>query len=334
MSSPSPIVLVTGATGIQGGGVVRELLIKAKSTSPPTPLTIRAFVRDPTSAAAQSLVALDPETVQLFQGDFDNLDALTKAAQGGVAATFINVTPVFTDLEAESRYGHNILKASLAAGVKHIIYSAVNRADNREAFKNLQPGGWIDSYYKSKGGIISSLKAPPFPTPSGYAYTLILPATFLSNYLPPHQLLMYPDLSAENPTVTTALNPAQVSSHLDPDDIGRFAAHAILAPPSEFAEKWANKTIPLASIDLTLQEAFDALTRSVSNRKSVTINYLSTEEAQKQAPTNPWIASHLFLNDNPNIVDLEKVKSYGIPLGSVDGFFTKNRERVEKALGL
>jgi uncharacterized protein YbjT (DUF2867 family) len=333
MPSSPPVVLVTGATGTQGGGVVRELLSLAKSTSPPTPLTIRAFVRDPTSAASQALVALDPKAVTLFQGNFDNPEALAKAAEGATA-TFINVTPVFTDLEAESRHGHNILKASLAAGVKHAIYSAVNRADNREALKNLQPGGWIDTYYKSKGGIISSLKAPPFPTPSDYAYTLILPATFLSNYLPPHQLLMYPTLNTENPTITTAIDPTQVSSHLDPDDIGRFTAHAILAPPSEFAEKWANKTIPLASIDLTLQEAVDALTRSVANRKTVTINYLSPEEAQTQAPTNPWIASQLFLNENPNIVDLEKVRSYGIPLGGIDEFFAKNKDRVEKALGL
>jgi len=333
MSSHSPIILVTGATGVQGGGVVRELLVKATSTSPPTPLTIRAFVRDPTSLAAQSLVALNPETVQLFQGDFDNVDTLTRAAEGATA-TFINVTPVFTDLEAESRHGHNILKASLAAGVKYIIYSAVNRADNREGLKNIQPGGWIDTYYKSKGSIISSVKAPPFPTPPGYTYTVILPATFLTNYLPPHQLMMYPDLSAETSTVTTALDPAGVSSHLDPDDIGRFAAHAILATPFEFAEKWANKTIPLGSINLTLQDAFDALTRAVENRKSVTINFLSAEEAQKQAPTNLWIASQLFLNDNPNVVDLEKVRSYGIPLGGVDEFFAKNRERVEKALGL
>lgn len=333
MSSSSPVVLVTGATGIQGGGVIRELLSLAKSTSPPTPLAIHAYVRDPTSAASQSLVALDPKAVTLFQGDFDDLEALTKAAQGATA-TFINVTPVFTDLEAESRFGHNILKASLAAGVKHVIYSAVNRADNRDSLKNIQPGGWIDTYYKSKGGIVSSVKVPPFPTPSDYAYTVILPATFLSNYLPPHQLLMYPTLSAETPSITTALDPAQVSSHLDPDDIGRFTAHAILAPPSEFAEKWANKTIPLASADLTLQEAVDALARSVSNRKTVTINYLSPEEAQKEAPTNLWVASQLFLNENPNIVDLEKVRSYGIPLGGVDEFFEKNRERVEQALGL
>ncbi|KAK5056003.1 hypothetical protein LTR84_012554 [Exophiala bonariae] len=333
MPSSSPVVLVTGATGTQGGGVVRELLKRAKSTTPPTSLTIHAYVRDPTSAASKALVDLDSTAVKLFQGDFDDLDALTKAANGATA-TFINVTPIFTDLEAESRHGHKILQASLAAGVKHVIYSAVNRADKRESLKNIQPGSWIDTYYKSKGGIIASLKAPPFPTPPDYTYTLILPATFLSNYHPPHQAMMYPNLSAENPTITTAINPNQVSSHLDPDDIGRFAAHAILAAPAEFAEKWANKTIPLASIDLTLQEVIDALTRSVSNRKTVTINWLSPEEAQEKAATDPFIASHIFLNENPNIVDLEQVRSYGIPLGGVDEYFTKNREKVEKGLGL
>lgn len=329
----SSVVLVTGATGTQGGGVVRELLKLAKSTTPPTPLVIHAYVRDPLSTASQALVELDPVVVKLFQGDFDDLDALTKAANGATA-TFINVTPVFTDLEAESRHGHKILQASLAAGVKHIIYSSVNRADKRESLRNIQPGSWIDTYYKSKGGIIASLKAPPFPKPPGYAYTLILPATFLSNYHTPHQALMYPNLSAEKSTITTAIKPTQVSSHLDPDDIGRFTAHAILASPTEFAEKWANQTIPLASIDLTLQEVIDALTRSVSNRKSVTINWLSPEEAQERARSDPFIASHIFLNENPNIVDLEQVRSYGIPLGSVDEYFKKNREKVEKGLGL
>ncbi|KAK5045487.1 hypothetical protein LTR84_009105 [Exophiala bonariae] len=123
-----PVVLVTSTTGFQGGGVVREFLIKAKSTVPPTLVHIHAYVRDPASAAAQALVSLDPNAIKLFQGDFDDVAALARAAQG-TTATFINVKPIFTDTGGESRHAHNILNAALDTSIKYIIYLAVNHTD-------------------------------------------------------------------------------------------------------------------------------------------------------------------------------------------------------------
>ncbi|KAJ9616505.1 hypothetical protein H2200_000224 [Cladophialophora chaetospira] len=333
MSTVSPVILVTGATGTQGGGVVRELLKVSHSTNPPTPIIIHAFVRDPSSAASQALLALDPKAVKLFQGDFDDISSLTKAAEGATA-TFITVQPVFTDLEAESRHGRNILIASLSAGVRHVIYSAVSGIDKRESFKNVEPGSWIDIYYASKGSVIAAVKSPPVAVPADYAYTIIQPATFLTNFLPPSQAFMYPDLNKENSSITTAFRPGLKHSYLDPDDIGRFVAHSILASPSEFREKWANKTIPLASVDFSLEEAVAALTKSVGDRKKVQINFLKSGEAGEVAKTNPLVASQLFINENPISVDLEEVRSYGIPLGSVEAFFDRHKKEVEQALGL
>ncbi len=44
--------------------------------------------------------------------------------------------------------------------------------------------------------------------------------------------------------------------------------------------------------------------------------------------------SQLLQNDNPCLVDLDEVRSYNIPLGDVDDFFRREKNRVEQALGL
>ncbi|MDG0866706.1 NAD(P)H-binding protein [Candidatus Lucifugimonas marina] len=55
-------ILVTGATGQQGGLVARNLLNKGHE--------VRAFVRDLESAASKELMSLG---ATLAQGDFDNI---------------------------------------------------------------------------------------------------------------------------------------------------------------------------------------------------------------------------------------------------------------------
>ena len=65
-------VLVTGATGQQGGLVLRELL--------KLDYTVRAFVRDRSSVAAKQLEGLGAE---LVQGDFDNPTSIDRAVYPG-----------------------------------------------------------------------------------------------------------------------------------------------------------------------------------------------------------------------------------------------------------
>ena len=49
---------------------------------------------------------------------------------------------------------------------------------------------------------------------------------------------------------------------------------------------------------------------------------------------NPFVAGQLLLNECEHLVDLEKVRSYGIELGNVEGFFEREKERLAKALAL
>lgn len=105
-------VFVTGATGQQGGSVVRALLGSKK-------FTVNALVRDVNSPASQSLKMLG---ATLIQGDWDDLPAIEKAA-AGCNALFLNSYPSHTDSGAELRQAQNILTAAKSAGIKQVIYS-------------------------------------------------------------------------------------------------------------------------------------------------------------------------------------------------------------------
>lgn len=334
MSSRSRTVLVTGGTGTQGGIVIRELLLASESYEQDTPLAIHALVRDVNSKASQALVGLNPTKVKLFQGDFDNVLSISAAAQS-CTTVFINVSPSFEDKDAESRHARNILSGSLSAGIKHVILSSVASVENFKQFKNIVPDSWIDRYFTSKAAILDLVKRPPFPTPEGYTYTILLPATFLSNFIGRGQQFMYPTLTAPEPSIETANTPTLRLSYLDHADIGRFAARSTFSVLDHAQQSpFANKEIPLASVHLTISQVADALSKAVNHRKTVSVSYLSPEEVVALKPANPFVASQIFQNENPYLVDLEQVRTYGIELGSVDAFFERERERVEKSLGL
>jgi len=113
-------ILVTGATGQQGGAVARHLLQRGRA--------VRALVRDPSSPTA---VALRNLGARLTVGDFDDLESLRAAAKG-VYGIF-SVQPVsFGQPDAhtdEVRQGRNVAQVAAEAKVQHLIYSSVGGAE-------------------------------------------------------------------------------------------------------------------------------------------------------------------------------------------------------------
>ncbi|KAK5467305.1 hypothetical protein LTS15_000277 [Exophiala xenobiotica] len=108
-------------------------------------------------------------------------------------------------------------------------------------------------------------------------------------------------------------------SHVDPADFGRFAARAIYSTAEEFDRLYANKAIPLASVNMTISDVADALSRAAYHKKTFHVSYLPPEEVAAQKDVNPFVVSQLLLNEREHLVDLEKARSYGIELGSGEG---------------
>lgn len=111
-------VLVVGATGLQGGTVIRHLIKRGYRA--------RALCRSPESAAAR---AVANQGVRLFGGDLDDRTSLDAAVKGVYGVFSVqNYWDGFParklGREGEARQGKNLLDAAKAAGVQHFIQSS------------------------------------------------------------------------------------------------------------------------------------------------------------------------------------------------------------------
>jgi uncharacterized protein YbjT (DUF2867 family) len=106
-------ILVTGATGAQGGSVARHLLADGG-------WRIRGLTRSPESEPARALAAAG---VEIIQGDLDDRGSIVRALEGceGLYA----VTNFWEHFDREADHGRNIVDAAAEAGTPDIVFSSL-----------------------------------------------------------------------------------------------------------------------------------------------------------------------------------------------------------------
>ena len=111
------IIAVLGATGAQGGGLVRAILADQSGG-----FAVRALTRDPNTAKAKELEALGAEVVAANVDDALSLARAFKGAHGAFCVTF------FWDhfsAEKEAEQVQAMANAARTAGLKHVIWSTL-----------------------------------------------------------------------------------------------------------------------------------------------------------------------------------------------------------------
>jgi uncharacterized protein YbjT (DUF2867 family) len=111
------IIAVLGATGAQGGGLIRAIL-----NDPSGEFTARAITRDINSDKARALKALGAEVVA---GDVDDEASLTSAFAGAHGAFCVTFFWAHFSPEKEKAEAAAMARAAKAAGVKHVIWSTL-----------------------------------------------------------------------------------------------------------------------------------------------------------------------------------------------------------------
>jgi uncharacterized protein YbjT (DUF2867 family) len=111
------IIAVTGATGTQGGSLVRAIL-----ADPSGGFTARAITRDPSKDKAKALAAAGAEVVS---GNLDDVESLKKAFAGAHGVFVVtNFWESFSG-DREKAQAKNAAEAAKAAGVTHVIWSTL-----------------------------------------------------------------------------------------------------------------------------------------------------------------------------------------------------------------
>ncbi|MDA8165814.1 MAG: NmrA/HSCARG family protein [Desulfobacteraceae bacterium] len=158
--APAKLILVTGATGRQGGAVVQALLKQGQR--------VRALTRNPSSHAGRRMAA---QGVEVVAGDFTDHSSLVRAARCA-DAIFAMTTPYEQGVEEEISHGMALVNAAREAEVGHFVYSSVASANRATGIP----------HFDSKFEIEKHLMA------SGLPYTIVAPVFFMENILQPHSL--------------------------------------------------------------------------------------------------------------------------------------------------
>ena len=153
-------VLVTGATGQQGGAVARTLLSRGHR--------VKALTRKPDSDAARRLASAG---AVVEAGDLGDAASVVKAASG-VDTLFLMGNSYEAGIEEETRQGIIAANAAKAAGVGHLIYSSVADADKKTGIPH------FDSKYPVERHIAGL----------GIPYTISAPVAFMENFVTPRSV--------------------------------------------------------------------------------------------------------------------------------------------------
>jgi len=185
------IVLISGATGQQGGATARALAGKG--------FKIRALTRNPDSDAARALAATG---VELVKGELDD-EASLKAALAGAWGAYAVQNTWTAGVEGEEAQGHRFAKVARAAGVQHYVYASVASADRKTGIP----------HFDNKSRVEDTVRSLGFPS-----YAIIRPVFFMENLPSPWFL--------NGDKLVSALDPKTVLQMIAVRDIGQYGALA------------------------------------------------------------------------------------------------------------
>jgi uncharacterized protein YbjT (DUF2867 family) len=223
MSKADKTVLVTGATGRQGGAVIRHLLPKGWG--------LRALTRDPSAYAAKELVR---QGVEVVQGDLEDSASVERAAIG-VYGVYSVQDFWAVGAKREVQQGKNVADAAKKANVNHFVYSSVGGTERNTGIPHWESKWQIERY-------IRSLSLPA---------TMIRPVAFMETYY-----VDQVEVGILKGKLADPIRGDKPYQTIATDDIGAFVALAF-DRPTEFI----GKELEIAGSELTNLEAAEVFSR-------------------------------------------------------------------------
>jgi uncharacterized protein YbjT (DUF2867 family) len=217
-------ILVTGATGKQGGATLAHLAKRGG-------FKLRGMTRKPQSDAAK---ALAKQGVEIVEGDLDDEASLARAVAGAWGLFAVQNTWE-AGVEKEEEQGKRLARVARDKGVQHFVYTSVGSAHKSTGIP----------HFDNKFRVEQTCKELKFPS-----YVIIRPVFFMENLLSPWFL--------NGDKLTSALKPTTKLQMIASDDIGKFTADAFVR-----ADKWKGVELDIAGDAATMPEAAAAISSAL-----------------------------------------------------------------------
>src|SRR5882672_2305079 len=251
------IIAVIGATGAQGGGLVRAILNDKKGG-----FAARAITRDPKSDKAKALADAGAEVVT---ADVDDVKSLKKAFAGAHGAFCVTFFWAHLKPEKELAEARNMAQAAKDAGLRHVIWSTLE--DTRKSIPlsdDRMPtlmGKYKVPHFDAKG------EANDVFTELGVPTTFLLTSFYWENFI---YFGMGPKKGPDGKlAITLPLGTKKLAS-ISSEDIGK-CAYGIFKKGAEYI----GKTVGIAGEHLSGAQMASALTRALG--KDVAYNAVPPE---------------------------------------------------------
>ncbi|GAA5979730.1 hypothetical protein JCM11641_004068 [Rhodosporidiobolus odoratus] len=218
MSALLSPILIVGATGKQGGSVVRAL------QKLPNPPAIRALSRNPASPAAEKLKA---QGIEVVKGSLTDAASL-RAALKGAASAFLVTNVTGKGEIPEDEQGKAFLSAALETSLPYLIFTSVSDAT---------PTCGVP-HFETKAKVEQAIKE------SGIKHTILAPVAFYDNFPRKSGLATFAGMGL----FEAALQGKELKM-VACDDIGYIAAQALTNP-----NRYSGRHIPLAGDSLTMSQ--------------------------------------------------------------------------------
>ena len=239
------IIAVAGATGAQGGGLVRAIL-----ADPGSGFAARAITRNVNSDKAKELAGLGAEVVA---ADIDDQDSLNKAFEGAYGAYCVTFYWAHMSPQRETANGIALANAAKHAGLQHVIWSTLE--DSRK---------WVPVTDNRMPTLMGNYKVPHFDAKAEADETftkLGLPVTFLLSTFYWENMIYFgagPKRAADGKLALTFPMGDKKLAGIASEDIGKCAL-GLFRRGSEFT----GKTVGIAGEMLTCAEMAAAMTRAL-----------------------------------------------------------------------
>ncbi|KAA8757779.1 NAD(P)H-binding protein, partial [Priestia megaterium] len=229
-SNNQKLILVTGATGLQGGAVANEALKQG--------FKVRILVRDENSSKAQALIQKGAEAVV---GNFDDPSSLENAMKNVDAVFSVPISGVDTnETDRERKQAFALIQSAIKSGVEQFVHTSVAATSRYKEFPEWGTGYWFEKYWTDKWDIEEAVRSAGFSS-----WTIVKPAAVMNNFIDEVEVaFMYPLLKqGEIQTVTFADTRID---HIAVEDIAAFVCAAFANP-----EKFNEHNIELAAESLS-----------------------------------------------------------------------------------